>query len=101
MAESRFLADLHAQFGTPREHVVELVRRVTGSEVAAVQRITRGYDNEVHRVDLESGARVFVRIRRDEGGYDDEAWAMSQARDHGVPVPEVIGIDEVAADQGV
>jgi aminoglycoside phosphotransferase (APT) family kinase protein len=66
-----------------------------------VQRITRGYDNEVHRVDLESGARVFVRIRRDEGGYDDEAWAMSQARDHGVPVPEVIGIDEVAADQGV
>ncbi|WP_152365509.1 phosphotransferase family protein [Microlunatus speluncae] len=100
MTESRFLAHLHAQFATPREQVAALVHRVTGSEVAATQRIVRGYDNEVYRVDLEPSTRVFVRIRRRPGGFDDELWAMAQARDHGVPVPEVIGVDEVPDERG-
>ncbi len=100
MTESRFLAHLHAQFETPRKRVAELVRRVTRSEATTTQRIARGYDNEVYRVDLASGITVFVRIRRSEGGFDDELWAMAQARDHGVPVPDVIGVDVVAGDQG-
>jgi len=100
MTESRFLADLHARFGAPRDQIVELIRRVTGSDVAELRRIVRGYDNEVYRVDLETRVVVFVRIRRDGYGFDNEPWAMDQARDHGVPVPTIIGLDRVEGNGG-
>ncbi len=100
MAESQFLADLHGRFGAPRDQVVDLVRRVTGAGVADLQRIARGYDNEVYRVDLDTRVVVYVRIRRDGYGFDHEPWAMSQARDHGVPVPTIIGLDRVEGKDG-
>lgn len=100
MTQSRFLADLHAGFETPRDRVVTLVRRLTGAGVADLRRIVRGYDNEVYLVDLDTGAAVFVRIQRQGGDFDGELWAMEQARDHGVPVPTVVGVGVVDGPDG-
>ncbi|GAB3748417.1 phosphotransferase family protein [Microlunatus parietis] len=99
MAPSEFLVDLHRRFATPRVAVTDFVRRTTGAEALELDRIARGYDNEVYRVTLATGACVFVRIRRREDGFTNELWAMDQARDHGIPVPEVLGVDTISGDQ--
>lgn len=100
MTQSRFLADLHAGFETPRDRVVTLVRRLTEAGVGDLRRIVRGYDNEVYRVDLDTGAVAFVRIQRQGGAFDGELWAMEQARDHGVPVPAVVGVGAIDDQDG-
>jgi len=65
------------------------------------RRIVRGYDNEVYRIGLSGGHVVYVRIRRQgEGSFDQEAWAMSLAREAGVPVPEVLAVDTVSDAEG-
>jgi Ser/Thr protein kinase RdoA (MazF antagonist) len=99
---SSFLADLHGQFGLPRSLVVDLAARASGGEVVDVRRVVGGYDNEVYRVELADGRSVYPRIRRlGEAGGHGEAWAMSQARQAGVPVPEVLSLTVVATDEGV
>ena len=67
-----------------------------------MERVVNGYDNEVYRIGLDGGHEAFVRIRRQgEGEFDDEAWgAMERADSVGVPVPEILGIDRVLADDG-
>lgn len=100
MAPSEFLVDLHRRFGTPRVAVTDFVRRATGAEATELDRIARGYDNEVYRVTLATGVCVYVRIGRREDGFADELWAMNQARDHGVPVPEILGVGTICGDHG-
>ncbi|MFC7625421.1 phosphotransferase family protein [Microlunatus sp. GCM10028923] len=100
MAQSEFLVDLHRRFATPRVAVTDLVRRTTGAEAMELDRIARGYDNEVYRVTLDSGTCVYVRIRSRGDDFTEELWAMSQARDHGVPVPEIVGVDRISDDHG-
>lgn len=91
---SPFLAELHRQFGVPRSVVVRLAEKADGGHVEKVERVVRGYDNEVYRVGLAAGLAVYVRIRRyGEGQLDQEVWAMAQARDAGLPVPEVLAMD--------
>ncbi len=94
VAKSPFLADLHGRFGLPRAAVVHLAERAAGRTVEGLERIVRGYDNEVYRVELAGGFAVYVRIRRHgKGGFDQEAWAMGLARAGGVPVPDVLAVD--------
>lgn len=100
MAASEFLVDLHRRFATPRVVVTDFVRRAIGTEAVELDRITRGYDNEVYRVTLASGARVYVRIRSDEEDFAGELWAMDLARDHGIGVPQVLGTGRITGEQG-
>ena len=101
MPRSSFLTGLHAAFGVPRAVVVGVAQRATGGEVADVQRVVRGYDNEVYRVRLANDSIVYVRIRRPgPRGFYQEAWAMAQARSVDVPVPEVLSIEVVSSEDG-
>lgn len=102
MARSDFLARLHARFGVPQSVVVKLVQRATrGGEIRDVQRVVRGDDNEVYRVELADSSVVYPRIRRPgTGGVRQEAWAMEQARLAGVPVPDVLLVEAIDAGEG-
>ena len=94
MVKTPFLADLHSRFGLSRSQVVEIAARAAGSAVEGVERLARGYDNEVYRVTLTAEVVVYVRIRRHgEGTLEQEAWAMGLARAAGVPVPDVLAVD--------
>jgi hypothetical protein len=69
-----------------------LVRQACG-ETVAVRRRNResGRAREVHEVVTASGARLVIRGEADESiGLDQEAWFLAQARQAGVPVPEVL-----------
>ena len=58
VAESPLLADLHGRFGLLRTTVVYLAEHATGCKVEEVERIVRGYDNEVYRVSSWRSGRL-------------------------------------------
>ena len=87
---------MHARFSTAPALVAGLVKKAIGGDVESVQRVVNGYDNEVYRVAVVYRGHVYVRIRRHgEASFDSEACAMTQARDAGVPVPEVLAMDRI------
>lgn len=101
MTTQSFLAHWHAQVSVGLEAVLLLVARATGTQPADVTQIVNGYDNEVYRADLSKDHGVFVRIGRRHGkAFDKETWAMSLAREAGVPVPTVLLTTSVEDDHG-
>lgn len=74
-----------------------MLRSVCGGEVIQLFRITRGGLHETYRVELRNAsAPVVVRIaRRPVAWFTDEAQLMAQAREVGVPTPEVLGVEHV------
>ncbi|MGH3503180.1 MAG: phosphotransferase family protein, partial [Nocardioidaceae bacterium] len=94
-----FLQQLHAQFGLPQPVVADLARRATGEEVVSVERLVAGDEYEVYRVELVGSWVVYPRIcvpGMPAGKAAWEAWAMGRARAGGVPVPEVLTVQDVA-----
>lgn len=100
MPEASFLDKLHARFATDPAIVTDLIHRATGRRVTRLHRVVRGYDNEVHRADLDPSGVVYARIRRERGGYGGELWAMDQARAHEVPVPELLALETITDERG-
>jgi len=92
MDRAEYLSQLHAQFGVAHADVVSVVERATGRTVAATDRLIRGDEAEVHRVELTDGSVVYLRVAfpgTPPGKTFYEGWAMGCARDRGVPVPAV------------
>lgn len=101
VSRASFLSELHARFGLPRQAVVGLVERATGAGVVDLERLVRGDENEVYRVEVADGRMVYPRIRRPGlGGVDGEVWAMEHARSAGVPVPEVLSVETLGSGDG-
>jgi len=99
MTSSSFLREMHAHVRTDPDRVAVLVRTATRGDVESVRRVVNGYDNEVYRVTVVNRGQVYVRIgRHGEGNFDGERWAMAQAREAGVPVPDVLAIDRIVSD---
>ncbi|MEQ4204328.1 phosphotransferase [Actinopolymorpha sp. B9G3] len=96
MGDSSYVRDLQARWSTPSSVVDEIVRRAAHAAADEVARVIQGYQNEVYRV--RAGARrLVVRIRHSgEGEFEQEAWAMRQARQAGVPVRPLQDILQVA-----
>lgn len=102
-APSDYLRDRHTRVATPREVLDDLVRRATGSGIRDLERIIRGYDNEVYRVRTDDDQEVAVRLRRfgeEERSPEGEAWAIERARDAGAPAPTVMFAGSVDLDDG-
>lgn len=101
MPPSSFLTELHSRFGAPRDLVLEVAERATGRRLENLQRVVNGYDNEVYRAEFADGA-AYVRIgRHAQSDFEQEAWAMQQARTTGVPVPEILELGRITPDDGV
>lgn len=84
---------------TPRPIIEAVVRAVCGREVERVTRLTGGGVNEAYRVELRDDVTVVARIARQPvPWFADEAHLMAQARDAGVPTPEVLGVEQVDHD---
>jgi aminoglycoside phosphotransferase (APT) family kinase protein len=79
-----------------------LVRQACGEEVAAWKRNREsGRGREVHEVVTASGARLVIRGEAGESNsLDQEAWFLGQARQAGVPVPEVLWLGAVDTTAG-
>jgi len=87
---------------TPRSIIDSVVRSVCGRQVERLVPLTGGGMNETHRAELADGVTVIARIaRQPERWFTDEAHLMTQARDVGVPTPEVLGVEHVNHDGGL
>lgn len=77
-----------------------MIEKEMGGQVTALERVTRGYVNEVYYADLAPPQRIVVRIRRrGVTSFTSEAWALGTARRAGVPVPEVHAVTVLEADE--
>lgn len=92
-APSEVMRARHAAVEAPRAAVAAIVVRATGGAPAQIERVVRGYDSEVYRVEAAAG-RLFVRIRRyGSVSYASEAWAIAQCGAAGAPVPEILLVE--------
>src|ERR687884_1140115 len=81
---------------TPRPVIDSVVRSVYGREVERLVRLTAGGLHETYRVEVRNGLPVVVRIaRQSTPWFSDEERIMAQAREVGVPTPEVVGVEQV------
>jgi aminoglycoside phosphotransferase (APT) family kinase protein len=81
---------------TPRPIIDSVVRSVYGREVERLVRLTAGGLHETYRVEVRNGLPVVVRIaRQSTPWFSDEERIMAQAREVGVPTPEVVGVEQV------
>lgn len=90
--ETRWKAQLHAQWTTPDEVIRDLVFRASGSVIAAHARIIGGEGNEVWSITSKAGDKLIVRISH-WTTFAAEQWATEQARGAGVPAPEILLVD--------
>jgi aminoglycoside phosphotransferase (APT) family kinase protein len=89
----------HAAYGTSEQVIFELVKRATGQQATAREKIVRGYDSEVYLVHTPNNIDTVVRIRHHGGApFADEAWAIAQCRDVDVPVPDVLLVETIDID---
>ncbi len=103
MDRTTYVNELHNRFSVPRPVIVTVVERATDRKVATAHRVIRGDEYEVHRVHLTDGSVVYLRVawpgsRRTSTHF--EAWAMGQARDAGLPVPEVLAVESIESAEG-
>lgn len=95
-----FLTAFHGSSPVPKVPLVALVESVMSAEVQGLERITKGYANEVYRVALSQGPPVYVRIRRHgRVAFADEAWALEACRRAGVLVPTVHTVTTLEAPE--
>jgi aminoglycoside phosphotransferase (APT) family kinase protein len=84
---------------TPRPVIDSVVRSVCGREVERLVRLTGGGLHETYRVEVRNDVPVVVRIARQPvPWFTDEEQVMAQARDVGVPTPNVLGVEQVDHD---
>lgn len=90
----------HDAYHTSEQEIFDLVKRATGQQAIGREKIVRGYDSEVYLVHTRQSGDVVVRIRHHGGApFADEAWAIAQCREVGVPAPEVLLVETIAIEQ--
>ena len=93
------LRDTSTMDMTPQAVIDAVVRSVCGEGVDQLDPLSGGGRNEAYRCELSNGTAVVVRIARQSvPWFADEAALMAQARDVGVPSPQVIGVEHQERD---
>ena len=84
---------------TPRSVIDAVVRSVCGREVERLVPLTGGGLHETYRAEVRNDMAVVVRIaRRPVPWFTDEERVMAQAREVGVPTPDVVGVEQLDHD---
>lgn len=91
--EIRWKEQLHAQWTTPDAVIQQLVHRASSSAVGTRSRIVGGEGNEVWAITTRSGDDLILRVSR-ATTFAAEQWATEQALRMGVPVPEILLVDD-------
>lgn len=103
MDRTTYVTELHKRFGLDFPAISALVKDATQRKVASAERVIKGDEYEVHRVQLTDGSVVYLRVAQPGTSpikVRHEAWAMEQARDGGVPVPEVLAVQSIESADG-
>lgn len=94
------LTALHAGVAIPEAVLTDLLWEFSPVHVLAKTRIIGGEVNEVYDVIFADQTQVIVRIERGKAkGFAQEQWAIQECAKRGVPVPEVLGLWQIATEQ--
>ena len=95
-----YLKAFHAGLQLADGPLERALRAVSSAPVTSRTRIVAGEANEVYDVAFADGLDVIVRISRDRHKhFEQERWAIRQCRERGVPVPEILSIEHLSADE--
>jgi len=84
---------------TPGPVIASVLRSVCGRDVERLVRLTSGGLHETYRVEVRNDAPVIIRIARQSvPWFTEEEHLMAQAREVGVPTPDVLGVEQVEQD---
>lgn len=103
MDRSEYLKQLHSRFSLGQPDIIRLVTDATGKSVANTNRIVKGDEYEVHRVQLDDDSSVYLRVTfpgTPTSKAEHETWAMARARENGAPVPEVLKVSVIDDQDG-
>lgn len=85
----------HETFNTPPEVISRLIERAVHAPISAKERIINGETNEVYAV-TAAGRELIVRIHHGpKNRFAKEAWIFKQCAAIGIPVPEMLLVDEL------
>jgi len=97
--ETAYLEQRHAQWAVSKNVLSGLVRRSTGQDACAFDRVVAGHNNEVYFVQTNQADTYVVRITRSgESGAAEEQWCLQRCAEVGVPVPHVMAVESVDAE---
>ena len=98
-AYHQYLEQKHSKFAVNPTVIEDAIRKATSKAIDGRKRIVAREVNEVYDVQTEDG-NLIVRIsREEENRFIPEKWAIEKSGEAGVPVPEVLLVDE-AEDKG-
>ena len=90
-----YIEKKHAEMQTPVENIDDYVRKATHQGISNIKRLMRGEANEVYDITLNQGQQIIVRISHNRyGSFGKEGWAMEQCKKNGIPVPNVLMIED-------
>jgi aminoglycoside phosphotransferase (APT) family kinase protein len=97
--QKSFMHAKHERMNTPDSVIENLVREATGSPLSSKERIIDGESNEVYSVATEAGNEFIVRISHNEKSrFEKERWVLKQCAEAGAPVPEIIFLESIEAE---
>ncbi len=99
-AYQQHLSRLHAGLETPEPVILAALAQVSRAPIESRRRIVEGEANEVHGFRLADGLEVVMRIARNARGFEQERWAIEACAREGVPVPEILLIQQVESESG-
>lgn len=94
-----YIAQKHTEMQTPPDMLSEFVKRATGQAADTQKRLMFGETNEVYDVKTKGGQEVIIRVSHEEDEtFEKEQWAIEQCQTVGVPVPNVLLVEDVTTD---
>ena len=86
----KYLKSLHSQKETPEEIIKDIVKEGAGKNFVSKKKIVAGEVNEVYDITLNDKSHVILRISPNGSpDFQQEQWAIKEAKKVGVPVPEI------------
>ena len=95
-----YLKKKHAEYVTPQYKIDELVQKATDSTIKFQKRLMLGEANEVYDIKTDKEKDVILRISHggQQYSFKAEKWALEESAKAGVPVPEVLYVEDFELD---
>ncbi len=98
----KHIQDKHAKWDTPEAFLFSEVEAITHAKPISRTRIVKGENSEVYKIETKEGRDLIARISHSENSrFEQERWAIIQARLAGAPVPEILGIKQIRMENGL
>lgn len=99
---NKYLKRLHLKKTTDIKVIKYFIKKAIGKNNLSLKRLMLGESNEVYEVKIKDGESIILRISHaKENSFKKEIWPLEQCRKMGIPVPNILFMEDVFLDKGV